>query len=52
MTEVESKSERQTVFSNVARTQSSHNDSGLGLDLAEVIVRLTDIYCLILHPQT
>lgn len=33
-----------------APTQSSDSDSGLGLDLAKVVVSLTDVYCLIFHP--
>lgn len=31
-------------------TQSSDSDSGLGLDLAKVVLSLTDVYCLIFHP--
>lgn len=38
-------------FSDVAPTQSSNCDCGLGLNLAKVVVSLTDIHRLILHPQ-
>lgn len=43
-------SENQDI-SEVAPTQSSNCDCGLGLNLAKVVVSLTDIHPLILHPQ-
>lgn len=32
-------------------TQSSDGYSGLGLNPAQVVLSLTDVYCFIFHPQ-